>query len=49
VTQHILEDLNLQQHSCEHLKSHTVYCVRMVSDKILCSATYRRTENYFQI
>jgi len=36
---HILEYWHLQQHSCEHLKSHTVYWVWMVADKLLSSAT----------
>jgi len=45
VTQHILEDLNLQQHNCEHLKSHTIYWVWMIADKLTSSAIYRRTED----
>jgi len=48
VTQHILEDLNLQQHGCVNLKSLTVNCVRKVAQKLMSSATYRRTEDYFQ-
>jgi len=48
VTQHILKDLHPQQHSCEHLKSHTVYWVWMLEDKLPSSATYRKTEDYFQ-
>jgi len=49
VTHHILEDMNLQQHNCEHLKSHTIYWVLMLADKLPSSATYRRNEDDFQI